>query len=545
MAFAALALCAARGASAQDLDRVGEVDPIRVSGSISTRGGIYGTDMIGRHRDPFSYSLSGTLNLDIYDLALPLSFSISDKERNFTQPFNQFGASPRYKWATAHLGYRNISFSPFTLAGHQMLGAGVELNPGSFRLGFMTGRLNRAVEDDTNSTIEIPAYERTGFSGKLGYGSEANHLDLIVLKAKDDTNSIRAVASNSDLRPAENLVLGASARATVIDGLSLNADFAVSDYTRDIRSDLLDLDQDAQALGDAIPPRASTQIYTALTAGMSLNIETFNLQASYSRIDPDYRSMGAYYLNNDLESFTLAPSLYLTGSSLSINANVSLQKDNIQGKKQATTRRLTPILNISWSPSAAFGLTVQASDMRTSQSAGNRPLNDTLRMDQHSPSLLIAPRYTIDDSIVSHSFYATLSLQGVVDNNSFTAGYSEYSSTAADLSYTLSLPASATTLNGSIGTNRMETAGTEFYTAGVSVGGTQGLAGGAINLNGTVGLSFQGNGTVVTGSAGGAWRPEKHHTVNLNLSLTNSSASDTMSRPFNEYTAVLNYAYTF
>jgi len=38
--------------------------------------------------------------------------------------------SPYYKWITIHVGYRNINYSQFTLAGHTILGAGIELHPG-------------------------------------------------------------------------------------------------------------------------------------------------------------------------------------------------------------------------------------------------------------------------------------------------------------------------------------------------------------------------------------------------------------------------------
>jgi hypothetical protein len=161
----------ATAALAQDLGTIGERDPVVVSGNASARIVGYTADGIRDRRSPFSYVLSGSINLDIYDLSLPFSFTFSEQNRSLSQPFNQFGASPRYEWATAHLGYRSLTFSPFTLAGYQMLGAGVELNPGKLRLGFIAGRLDRAVEEDTTLQGQVPAYERTGFGGKLGYGT--------------------------------------------------------------------------------------------------------------------------------------------------------------------------------------------------------------------------------------------------------------------------------------------------------------------------------------------------------------------------------------
>ena len=203
-------LTSTAGAGAQDLGTIGSADPVTVDGSASARVLAYGASGIGARRSPFSYVLSGAINVNLYELSLPFSLTFSEQDRSFSQPFNQFGVSPHYEWITGHLGYRNLSFSQFTLAGHQMLGAGVELNPGKFRLGFITGQLARAVEEDTTRIAQTAAYERTGMAGKIGYGSESDHVDLIVLKAIDDTSSLRSAPIRDDIRPAENLVVGAS-----------------------------------------------------------------------------------------------------------------------------------------------------------------------------------------------------------------------------------------------------------------------------------------------------------------------------------------------
>lgn len=534
-----------RHAGAQDLEGVGEGPAVTADGNAGARMVAYAADGTTRRRTPFSYVLSGAVNVNLYDLAFPFSFTFSEQERQLSQPFNQFGASPRYRWATAHLGYRNLTFSPFTMAGHQILGAGVELNPGNFRLGFIAGRLNRAVEEDTTTGIGTPAYERTGFSGRIGYGSEATHIDLIVLKAQDDSSSLGHHPIFSDVRPAENLVLGASGRATIIDGLSIHGDFAVSDYTRDIRSDVLDLPAEAEALSDVIAPRASTQIYTALTTGIALNIGTFNMGASYSRIDPDYKSMGAYYLANDLESFTVTPSVGLLENTLYLNGSFSMQTDNLQGKKLATTRRLTPSLTVAYSPTAEFGITTQFNDMITSQEAGRLPLNDTIRMAQRSPMVMLSPRYTIGDSTLMHNLYGAVTWQGMVDNNSFTSEYTEYNSIGADLSYNVSFPASGLSLGATVTTHRLENFGGDYTSSGFSLNGATPLLNNTLNVNAAAGISFHADGGTVNATAGAGWKPTRHHTINLNLSLTASRPSDAIRQSINEYITVLSYVYTF
>ena len=89
---------------------------------------------------PFVYYISGTLNTSAFGISFPVSYTFSKNNSDFSNPFYRLGASPEYRWAKAHIGYRSISFSKFTLSGHNFLGGGLELNPGIFRFGAVYGR---------------------------------------------------------------------------------------------------------------------------------------------------------------------------------------------------------------------------------------------------------------------------------------------------------------------------------------------------------------------------------------------------------------------
>src|SRR5690606_23843773 len=144
----------------------------------------YNATGISARREPFTYLLSGSPTVSLYGWSIPFSFTLSQDERSFRQPFNQFGMSPTYKWITLHAGYRNVTFSPYTLAGHTILGGGFEINPGKIRAGFMYGRLNRATVIDTATQSLVPySFSRKGFAARLGYGTAENHFDLNFLHA--------------------------------------------------------------------------------------------------------------------------------------------------------------------------------------------------------------------------------------------------------------------------------------------------------------------------------------------------------------------------
>jgi len=146
-----------------------------------------------------------------------------------------------YKWATVHAGYRNVNFSPFTLAGHTFLGGGVELNPGKLRLGAVYGRFNKAISSTLAEPDILPSYKRTGYAVKVGYGKPGNYIDLVMLRAADDSASIQNVVPTAEqtVKPAENLVVGATSRLLILKHITVELDAAVSAYTRDVRASII------------------------------------------------------------------------------------------------------------------------------------------------------------------------------------------------------------------------------------------------------------------------------------------------------------------
>ena len=175
--------------SAQDLAQIGKGPAVRMSGNLSVQGGPYFYLGNGQARnEPFWWMAQGNPVLSIYGWQLPFSFSLGSQQRAFNQPFNRFGVSPFYKWATFHFGYRSIRFNPYVMSGLQFLGAGVELNPKGFRFAAFYGRFAKPVRQDTLASITPdPAFRRMGYGVKFGAGSRRNYVDLMLFKAWDDT----------------------------------------------------------------------------------------------------------------------------------------------------------------------------------------------------------------------------------------------------------------------------------------------------------------------------------------------------------------------
>ncbi|MBP8877869.1 MAG: hypothetical protein KBF67_12900, partial [Flavobacteriales bacterium] len=97
----------------QDIGQIGQQSPVQFNAGLQAQAGFYSVSGIDPRRTPFFWAISGTPTATIQGVQLPFMVMISDQQRDFQQPFNQFGLSPYYKWAKVHLGYRDVSFSKF------------------------------------------------------------------------------------------------------------------------------------------------------------------------------------------------------------------------------------------------------------------------------------------------------------------------------------------------------------------------------------------------------------------------------------------------
>ena len=424
--FTAICFLIAFITTAQDLGNLHSLKPFTTNGSVQLRGIYDNISGTAATRVPYSYILSGNVSFNIYGISMPASFSFSEAERSFRQPFNQFGISPHYKWITVHLGYRNIVFSPYTLAGYTMYGAGVELTPGKFRFGLMYGRLNRATTFDTTTLSLAPvSFTRKAIAAKIGYGSQNNFIDVSFLKGKDDTTSVRVgknILDSLSVLPAANTVIAVSARLTLLKNIFLQGDVGTSLYTRDITSPL-SLDSIDDAIIKKIKSYAivngTSELNTAISGAIGYKARSYTLKLQYQRIDPGFQSMGAYFFNNDLESFSFAPSFHLLKNKLRFNGSIGLQHDNVQRQKESTTKKIIGNAMLGADITSHFGLDINYTNFSNNQLPQTIRFADSLKIVQTTQNLSINPRYTILGTTASHTIVLSANLMQMNDFNNY------------------------------------------------------------------------------------------------------------------------------
>lgn len=397
----------------QDLERIRENEPIKVYGGITARTMFYRVNGLEPRYLPFNYVVSGTPVVSIYGIQVPVYFSFSRQQSSFTQPFNQFGMSPTYKWITVHGGYRNLQYSPFTLNGHTILGAGVELHPHKLRIGGIYGRLNKATPLDTlrSTYTESFTFKRMGYALKIGYGTEASHFDIIALHGKDDFHSMplsqREVLDSLKITPAENIVTGYQSKFTMLKGkLIVESDGAISVYTTDTQTSPIEdetVNSTLKSFENFTTLNYSTELYGAFQASVLYKVRFASLKLQYRYIEPSYKSMGSYFLNNDLENVTISPSAILLKGKVRFAGSLGLQRDNLQNLKRSTARRVIGAANVSAELTSQIGLDLSYTNFTNNQRVKTIRFADTLRIAQSTQNYSLSPRYFYATNAHSHS----------------------------------------------------------------------------------------------------------------------------------------------
>ncbi len=355
--------------SAQNVDvgAIGKGKAFKVSGGISANSIFYNSNQ-DSGREAFTYFLQGNLNIGFYQFNMPISYSYSNQgsQLDYDVPFkfNRLSLHPKYKWIQGHIGDVAMSFSPYTLSGHQFTGGGVELTPkGAFKISAMAGQLLRATEDNEDQRT-IPAFSRFGYGLKLGYEKEKYKLGIIGFYAKDNINSISTVPDDKGVTPKENLVVSLEGSYKISENLEVKAEYASTAITQDLRADTSE-DNGEGLAGLLFGNRGSTEYYNAVKAGFDYSFEKSSVGVTYERIDPGYETLGAYFFNNDFENITLNSSTTLFKDKLNLSFNIGYQRDDLENQKEQATNRTVGAINATYNASEKLTITAMYSNFST------------------------------------------------------------------------------------------------------------------------------------------------------------------------------------
>lgn len=300
-------------------------------------------------RPPLTYQLNGTLNSTIYEtFSLPISLNLNNYGGNVQYPQlpNRLALHPKYKWVQTHIGDVSMTFGPYTLNGHQFTGVGVELTPNRLHIAAMGGRLLRRVDFDTASTAPQPNYERWGYGIKTHYEADRFGLGATFFAAHDRANPIMFEFDALNIFPQSNIATSIDSKVKITSDLELSAEYSLSILQRDVRA-------------------AFRNYYHALVGSVSYTFWGNTIGAKYERISPEYRTLGAYYFNNDYENITLNYSRKFFANTLSVALSGGIQRDDLANVRAEKTIRFVGSANIEWTPNDRLSASLDASSFNS------------------------------------------------------------------------------------------------------------------------------------------------------------------------------------
>ncbi len=549
----AVVLLLAYGSYGQDLTHFKE-KRVTFHGNLSATGIFYRSVGIMARKPPFTYILSGNFTLNVKGLALPFSFTYSDRNFNFRQPFNRFGISPKYKWITLHLGYRNISFSRYVLGGHTVLGAGVELTPGLFRFGAVYGRLRRRTNQATKIyeplTDTLTSFTRKIISIKVGVGNAKNFFDVIVLRAADDSTSVDPSIKEIGKFPEANFVTGINSHFTFWRNIRFELEGAYSIYT-DNQNTVLTGDV-PDILTKIIPVNVTTHGSYALRSLLEYRSEKgliFGLK--YRRIAPEYQSMGTYFINNDLENITFHTGFRALKQKLHFNGSIGLERNNLQTARNATTKKLIGSAMLSYNPFRQFGITLNYSNYSINQQPGRVQIADSVKLYQTNGTLVVMPhlQLTGKNNKTAHFISLVFTRMNLDDKNSYTSSINSFSTTNYIFTYNITFVETGWSAIVTLNSNKVELSTGNSNNSGATLGMNKRFFKSKITTGITATVSQNKNDlqTLLVFNYGftGQARLGKHHRIRIRLNFISKKDKALNNLQTNEQIGDLSYVYAF
>lgn len=538
----------------KNIGNVKKQKPVVFGGSLGIGFSYYNSNSPVKRTAPYNWYVSGSPSVRIYGLQVPFSFTYSETGRSLTHPFvyNFSGASPYYKWATTHIGFRSMNFSEYTMSGVVFNGAGIELKPGKLRFAAFYGVFNPAVEADTgngNFGVILPAYKRIGYGAKLGLGSDNNYFDLIYFRGKDDAASLKRVPAFETIKPVDNVTFGPRFRFTLFKHWFVESDLALSIFTRNILNDTLKETEDLLTVYKFV--RVNTTTYGAFAGHVSsgLRFSKWGISGRVRQISSDFQSLGINLLQDDIREYTVNPNFSLFKSKLSIGGSYGIYTDNVSGKRINTTVRNILNTNVSINPSNKLMLGLAYSNFGTTRNNGLLQMNDSITFSIINESYNGNISYNFGTAKKPFVFSLFGLYQSANDRNIFTRQYNNSQVLNVGLNSQYKFDRSKLQLSGGLAYAAFTVAAQQFSTQSAQFGFRKSMQKDKLNMGINFNYTMRFNagetqGDVVSVNYSLQTRLGKRHSLQTQIRLMRNSTGIISNSAFNDQRISLSYGFS-
>mgnify|MGYP001794468856 CR=1 FL=1 len=588
---------------------------LKINGGVNASQIFYAASGVDSRRNPYAYFVSGNLNFSMFSLSIPITFTFTNQTFNYnyqlpTFDFNQFGMQPTWKWVKLYAGYNTMSFSPYTLNGALFLGGGVELTPpGHFEVSAMYGRLRKPQAYDPTAEAlnnqQAPfAYRRMGYGTKITYKFKSkprarkirqpsieskydkdgglkpappppppaqvndptgqnDQISLIVFAAHDDIGSVPPPPDSVLVNPESNLALSLQLSKSLGKRITFNGEIASSALTQDTRIQTPDeATQTVFVITDAFFRRkSSTAYYNAYKGNIDYNAGAFTIGLGYERVDPEYRTLGAYYFNSDLENMTVNFTTQLFRNKVSIATNIGTQRNNLNDDQLATLRRISGSANISFTPSPKLNFNVSYSNFQSltrirsqfqqiNQLTPLDNIGDTLNLDQISQNANLNANFNLVSTPQQQQMLSLNATYQQADNEQ--GGNTIPGTRFYQLTSTYNISWTPLDMSASLAFNYNQNVAENLdnRTLGPTLSLNKSLFKKqlALTLSASFNQAFTNgnqNNQIVNARIGASYAWMKKHRFTLSTVFLNQQTSSENATRFAEFTGTLNYSYSF
>ena len=549
--FSCLPLCPA---SSQDISQIAQSDPLIITGAIGTNNTYYHSSFGDGYRSPLSNTFYMNLNISLYGISMPFSLYYSNDNLDFNYPEISFNLNPRYKNWTGYIGMSSMNFSSYVMS-MSFNGVGVEYDDNKhWRFGAFYGTLRKAINDNpADPNARQPQYKRVGFGFKVGYGIGPNYIDLYFLRAYDRLKSLDDYWQQR-LSPQENITVALKGAVRPLPWLSFQGNIATSLFSTDTRAEKIE-DSSYDKWGRVFETRYSSLARFAgdISATFSLRGK-LNASLIYRMVQPDYTSLGAYYISNNYQSFGLNLSA-VPMRNLSMTGTFSVQSDNLSGKQLYTTRGYVYSLNASTRVAKLVNIAASYNGYTQKQYDGAASVNEATRVNRVMQSFTLTPSISFDSEQLGHSVSLSTCYTTNKDHNKSSNGQSDVTSFALGLNYAVNVRPWETDLMCSL--NRQQSNGyNSTYISNIAsfTASRSFLKEKNLNLSATANFIYnelrrQSKSLSIGADLTVGYTLKKVHVFSLGASVSKygdvNMSKQRSSLDNTEITASLNYAYTF
>ncbi len=429
-------------------------DPLTLSGEVGTQIVSSWNSVNKFYNTPFSATAYANMTLNLYGISIPMSLNFvntNDKPFAFSKPNFMMSFRPMWKGFTLYLGTNSLNFSNYTYNGISFNGVGLEYRGRVFRFGGFYGSFNRATKfnaklDDRDAIqylsdellglnnvayTTIPQFQRKAYAGHIAVGTVKNYVDISLLHAADDLNSLptewymydsydTTLYSRDSVRGKENLAMGLKGHFTIGKHVMFETNLGASLFTPDISRNEIVLEGDDAATANKIINgvrktglfnlRYGSEIRFAGDALLNLKFNPVNATFTYRMVQPNYISLGSNGFNPNTRTFgsNISTSLFRNNAFLSLNGY--LQRDNLDKKQKYTNQVFSYAAkwNNNFGDYVALGITYNG--VLQKQFDGLLVVDENTRINYITHSLDVSPSYTLslkDDHTFSLNYSLT------------------------------------------------------------------------------------------------------------------------------------------